>query len=362
MDGERRSDAIRQRIGENIILSFSVLLVVLSALVSISGITEIAGRATVRSVVEAAIGELNSKIAANITPALLVTDTIQVSNDKLIAAGPSDAAFAAVSAAWSALQDNIKATEEKRDESRDQHAAFAKQIEIYEIVLMRLSILESVGDASGGSTLSKLQERIAETRLFESERAAAKYAESIQRRAYDARLEAVIMYYEAFGDSAEPAIASTSVAPSTKLPETKSLTSASWYSSLVTWPATLKSDMVLAIVLIGAGVLGAVSGGLRKSFSLERDVIISPKAFAKDTVLGASAGFITFLVLKGGKFMFVMETAGTVVATNPYGSAFAAVLAGLFTERAYQFLSILLDGIMEKFQPNGGQPQETSTN
>lgn len=100
------------------------------------------------------------------------------------------------------------------------------------------------------------------------------------------------------------------------------------------------SDQLLAIVVLGCGAIGAMISSLRADRSL------SLRAF----ILGLASGFVTYLVLKGGKHIFLLQAQGEIVAFNPYGSAFAGLLAGLFTEKAHQLLSFLVDDFANRIR------------
>ena len=105
---------------------------------------------------------------------------------------------------------------------------------------------------------------------------------------------------------------------------------------LVTLPLLLySSDQLLAIVVLGCGSIGAMISSLRANESL------SLRAF----ILGLASGFVTYLIIKGGNHIFLLRAQGEIVAYNPYGSAFAGLLAGLFTEKAHQLLSFLVDDL-----------------
>lgn len=103
---------------------------------------------------------------------------------------------------------------------------------------------------------------------------------------------------------------------------------------------TLSSDQLLAIVVLACGAIGAMISSLRAHQSL------SLYAF----VIGLASGFVSFLVIKGGKHVFLLQTQGEVVAFNPYGSAFAGLLAGLFTEKAHQLLAIVVNDLAERLR------------
>lgn len=100
------------------------------------------------------------------------------------------------------------------------------------------------------------------------------------------------------------------------------------------------SDQLLAIVVLGCGAVGAMISSLRSHNSL------SLSAF----ILGLASGFVTYLIIKGGRHFFLMQTQGELVVFNPYGSAFAGLLAGLFTEKAHQLLSFLVDDLASRIK------------
>lgn len=98
------------------------------------------------------------------------------------------------------------------------------------------------------------------------------------------------------------------------------------------------SEALLAIVVIFAGAVGAMISSLREGTYLT----------LRSFVLGLASGFIVLLLLKGGRNVFLFQLPGQVVPFNPYGVAFAGLLAGLFTERAHQLLSWLIDDLISR--------------
>lgn len=98
------------------------------------------------------------------------------------------------------------------------------------------------------------------------------------------------------------------------------------------------SEALLAIVVVFAGAVGAMIS------SLKQGAFLTLRSF----VLGLASGFIVLLLLKGGKNVFLFQIPGHVVPFNPYGVAFAGLLAGLFTERAHQLLSWLVDDLISR--------------
>lgn len=104
------------------------------------------------------------------------------------------------------------------------------------------------------------------------------------------------------------------------------------------WPGKLNSEILLAITVCLGGLVGALVAGFRTDAgTLHRDI-----------PLGIASGFVVYLAIKGGKFVFLMQTQETSFAMNPYGCAFAGLLAGLFTEKAYLLLTALIDELSRR--------------
>jgi hypothetical protein len=57
-----------------------------------------------------------------------------------------------------------------------------------------------------------------------------------------------------------------------------------------------------------------------------------------DLAFGVAAGFITLLAIRGGKNVFLLQSEEVSFYLNPYSSAFFGLLAGLFTNDAFQVL------------------------
>ncbi len=102
--------------------------------------------------------------------------------------------------------------------------------------------------------------------------------------------------------------------------------------------AFLPNDVLLALAVTFCGAIGAVVAGLRTQ----------RYAGLVNIMLGLAAGFIAFLALKGGKFLFIVQVSSTQIPVNPYASAFAGILVGLFTERVYEVVSRLFDQAAER--------------
>ncbi len=95
----------------------------------------------------------------------------------------------------------------------------------------------------------------------------------------------------------------------------------------------LSTDMLLGILLISSGILGSIMSTMRDGYG----------KVSKTIVLGASVGFVALLGVKGGATIFIMTNAGVDVPFNPYSTAFAGVVAGMFSEKLYFALSKLTD-------------------
>ena len=78
--------------------------------------------------------------------------------------------------------------------------------------------------------------------------------------------------------------------------------------------------------------------------------------------LGLVAGMVALLVLKGGKFLFVVDF-GIATLENPYSGALAGILAGLFTERGFKLIEHLIDSGIDRLKSdNNGGNSETEVN
>lgn len=98
-------------------------------------------------------------------------------------------------------------------------------------------------------------------------------------------------------------------------------------------PELMPTDGLLVILICATSSLGALVAGMRsKQLTSMRDLS-----------LGLASGFIVFLAVKGGKFLFLSPTVAGNVPLNPFGIAFVGVLVGLYVERAYAFLNRLLE-------------------
>jgi|GEM_PF-7037252 len=104
----------------------------------------------------------------------------------------------------------------------------------------------------------------------------------------------------------------------------------------------LKSDFLLAIAIISCGVIGTFITRARKTKN--------GNPLLMDLLLGFSTGFVVFLMIKGGKHVFLMEAQMQTFPFNPYSSSFAGLLAGMFTDTTYQILTKIMDSLSEKIE------------
>ncbi len=105
-----------------------------------------------------------------------------------------------------------------------------------------------------------------------------------------------------------------------------------------------RSELLVALSVVLCGAIGAGIGGLRLYIvkSAERDGLFARIA------LGLGAGFIAYLVLKGGKFLFLVQVVDGALPLNPYTAAFAGILAGMFTETVFNVLSDLVNDFAKR--------------
>lgn len=93
-----------------------------------------------------------------------------------------------------------------------------------------------------------------------------------------------------------------------------------------------------------SAVLSGIIGSLVTVFRLERYSI----DFLKRVVLGITTGYISFLLIKGGRSLFLLEGTDTLPMMNPYSSALFSLIGGMFTEKFFKLLGDLFDGLIKK--------------
>lgn len=108
-----------------------------------------------------------------------------------------------------------------------------------------------------------------------------------------------------------------------------------WLSPILTMP----SSLLYSISVVLAGAIGSVFAAFHFRY---------PDIIAR-MFMGLVAGLVALLVIKGGKFLFVMDF-GLLTQENPYSGALAGMLAGLFTERGFKLIEHLIDSGIDKIK------------
>lgn len=106
------------------------------------------------------------------------------------------------------------------------------------------------------------------------------------------------------------------------------------------WVMRWSSDALLSFVVMVSGTVGALMAGLRANGRFR----------IRDFALGLAAGFVTFLAIRGGKSVFLVDGGDTTLMLNPYNSAFLGVLTGLFTDLAYELLRDFAQEIVRRLR------------
>lgn len=102
----------------------------------------------------------------------------------------------------------------------------------------------------------------------------------------------------------------------------------------------MSSDVLLAFSLLSCGALGAVIASIRSNNNVD---------LSKFTI-GFSTGFVTFLGIKGGQFVFLLQVPGAASVLNPYTASFIGLLSGMFSERFHLMLADFLDKATNKLR------------
>jgi hypothetical protein len=106
----------------------------------------------------------------------------------------------------------------------------------------------------------------------------------------------------------------------------------------------MRSDHLLALAIICCSALGAMIFGLRSGTKMNVRTLTS----------GLATGFVVYLALKGGQHLFLVTSPDVRIPSNPYSSAFAGLLAGLFSDKAYKMLSSLVDNFASQVENAAG--------
>lgn len=111
----------------------------------------------------------------------------------------------------------------------------------------------------------------------------------------------------------------------------------------------MSSDVLLAFSLLSCGALGAVIASIRSNNNVD---------LSKFTI-GFSTGFVTFLGIKGGQFVFLLQVPGAAAVLNPYTASFIGLLSGMFSERFHLMLADFLDKATSKLKGEGASDSKT---
>ena len=112
------------------------------------------------------------------------------------------------------------------------------------------------------------------------------------------------------------------------------------FSIVFNWVRVLPNDALMVLLMALCGSIGTAVTTIRSGQGLNAGVM----------ALGMATGFITFLVVSGGKDVFLVQPGVTETTFNPYSSALFALLAGLFTERAYKLLSSIVNQFSNRLE------------
>ncbi|EGQ9147500.1 hypothetical protein AAHL06_004525 [Vibrio parahaemolyticus] len=118
----------------------------------------------------------------------------------------------------------------------------------------------------------------------------------------------------------------------------KSSSTRTFWESSIDLFTYMSSDVLLAFSLLSCGALGAVIASLRNNSNVD---------LSKFTI-GFATGFVTFLGIKGGQFVFLLQVPGAASVLNPYTASFIALLSGMFSERFHLILAGFIDKATDK--------------
>ena len=109
------------------------------------------------------------------------------------------------------------------------------------------------------------------------------------------------------------------------------------------------NEALLGILLVSCGIIGSGVSAMRSRESTVQETSL---------ILGAAVGFISLLVVKSGSGIFLMSNLGIEMPFNPYSTALAGIVSGMFSGKLFQFLSTLIDRATTKKEP----PKDPSEN
>ncbi|HEY6926772.1 MAG TPA: hypothetical protein VI653_25025 [Steroidobacteraceae bacterium] len=102
----------------------------------------------------------------------------------------------------------------------------------------------------------------------------------------------------------------------------------------------LKTENLLAITIICCATLGGMLALVRRQ---EAPTL-------RTLTLGAATGFVVFLIIKGGRYVFFTHLQSDQINFNAYGAAFTGFIAGLFSDMAFGVLHALVRDLSERIQ------------
>lgn len=110
------------------------------------------------------------------------------------------------------------------------------------------------------------------------------------------------------------------------------------YKQIEAFPYRYPSDMLIAISVILSGAIGSALSTMRSGRHDSYYTILT----------GVFSGYITFLIVKGGRFFFLVSSPDDPIYLNPYALAFSGLIAGMFSDRAYTLLADLVSSAADR--------------
>lgn len=109
-------------------------------------------------------------------------------------------------------------------------------------------------------------------------------------------------------------------------------------------PHTYSTAVLAFFVVIVSALLGAAVSSLRRFDNVT----------VRSILLGMAAGYTAMLVVRGGRALLVNQTSFEGYPLNIYGLAFAGLIVGMFTERAYELLSEVIASLEGRIRAASG--------
>lgn len=97
------------------------------------------------------------------------------------------------------------------------------------------------------------------------------------------------------------------------------------------------TEMLLAITVMCCTATGAMIAGFRGGSHVT----------SRSILIGVASGFVVYLGVKGGRFLFLLETGQNTILINPFGTAFVGVLVGLFSDMAYGAIKDVFESLVK---------------